>query len=359
MRNVLWLLVYDVVGAIVVAGIFVAFSDDRSFGAYALAWCTGLSFALPNTFLPYFFFRFGYPRLVSAKPAVRAAISFCTVLVGAVVSVVLATSLWVGLGVWPASEWGAGLGRNLFFTLVVAHVQLGVGWVYLRSRRELDRANQEVARRALAHAESLTALATAQLQSLESRLRPHFLFNALNATLSLIPEQPARAEAMLERIAALLRFSLDADLAGLVPLREELRMVEDYLAIEGERFGDRLVCRFDVDEESLDLELLQVPPFALQTLVENALKHAIARQRHGGRVAVSVRRQPEQRVRLSVEDNGPGFGGRGRVPGHGLDDLASRLALHFGDASWLSLEDAHPGARVTFELPLVAGAALS
>ena len=84
-----------------------------------------------------------------------------------------------------------------------------------------------------------TAIA-AQLSSLESRVRPHFLFNTLNSISSLIREQPERAERMVEQLAALLRYSLDANDGQLVPLRRELKLVNDYLAIEQARFNFRL-----------------------------------------------------------------------------------------------------------------------
>ena len=193
------------------------------------------------------------------------------------------------------------------------------------------------------------ALATeARITSLESRVRPHFLFNALNSAIALIPEDPARAEQVLERLAALLRFSLDAQQARLVPLGEELRVVIDYLEIERVRFGERLRYRIDVAPE---LEAHQVPAFALQTLVENSVKYAIATRAAGGEIRVAARRDGG-RLHLAVEDDGPGFAPP--LPaGHGLDTLRARLDVLYGrEASLAAPAPSTSGARVAVEVPV-------
>ncbi len=184
----------------------------------------------------------------------------------------------------------------------------------------------------------------AQLASLESRVRPHFLFNALNSAIALIPEDPARAEDVLERLAALLRFSLDRQQARLVPLAEELRITVDYLEIERARFGERL--RFRVDVAS-DLAGAEVPAFALQTLVENSVKHAIATRKDGGEIAIAARARGGT-LELEVTDDGPGFGEDALAPGHGLDTLRKRLAALYDRRAKLAIA----GARVLVEVPL-------
>jgi LytS/YehU family sensor histidine kinase len=188
----------------------------------------------------------------------------------------------------------------------------------------------------------------ARLASLESRVRPHFLFNALNSAIALIPEDPQRAEDVLERLSALLRYSLEAH-ARLVPLGEELRVVEDYLEIERARFGDRLGFTIDVPAE---LRTLAVPAFAIQTLVENSVKYAVSPRATPTQIVVRARRD-HQRLIVHVIDDGPGFGGDIWVPHHGLDSLRARLAALYGGAAQLvapaPLDD--PGAAVRFEVP--------
>jgi LytS/YehU family sensor histidine kinase len=195
----------------------------------------------------------------------------------------------------------------------------------------------------------------ARLASLESRVRPHFLFNSLNSAIALIPEAPARAEQVLERLAALLRFSLDAQQVRLVPLADEIRVVVDYLEIERVRFGDRLRYRVEVASE---LEAHVVPAFALQTLVENSVKYAVAPRASGGEIRITARVEAG-RLHLAVEDDGPGFAGP--IPsGHGLDTLRARLetlygagaALHAPASGSHAPASGSAGARVEMEVPL-------
>jgi signal transduction histidine kinase len=196
--------------------------------------------------------------------------------------------------------------------------------------------------------ERALGLATdARLASLESRVRPHFLFNSLNSAIGLIPEDPARAEDVLVRLSALLRYSLDAH-ARVVPLGEELRVVIDYLEIERVRFGDRLRYEIDVPDE---VRAIEVPVFAIQTLVENSVKYAVSPRQQGARIAVRGR-IASGAVVLEVTDDGPGFRGEVWVPGHGLDGLRARLeGLYAGRAKLEVVTDAPAGAAVRIALP--------
>ncbi|MEO8700872.1 MAG: histidine kinase [Kofleriaceae bacterium] len=191
------------------------------------------------------------------------------------------------------------------------------------------------------------ALATeARLASLESRVRPHFLFNALNSAIALIPDEPRRAEDVLERLCALLRFSLDTQMK-LVPLGVELRVVTDYLEIERVRFGDRLGYTLDVPAE---LHALEVPAFAVQTLVENSVKYAVSARKQGAHIHV-IARQEAGRLALDIRDDGPGFTGEIWVPGHGLDGLRARLdALYGARAKLVAPAAAATGAAVRIEI---------
>ena len=188
--------------------------------------------------------------------------------------------------------------------------------------------------------------AAAQLHSLQSRLQPHFLFNAINSVLSLIREDPARAEVMLERLSRLLRGALDAPQRGVVPLAAELRLVEDYLEIERTRFGERL--RFTL-EAAGGAGSVPVPAYSLQTLVENSMKFAVAPRRAGGAITVTVRREPA-RLLLEVADDGPGFTRADLREGHGLDTLERRLAALYTGRAKLVIENG-AGARVRLEIP--------
>jgi len=184
----------------------------------------------------------------------------------------------------------------------------------------------------------------ARLASLESRIHPHFLFNTLNSISSLIHSGPVQADEQLQRLCALLRFSLDSSETPLVPLRQELKIVRDYLDIEKTRFGDRLRFVVDAPVELLDFA---VPPLAVQTLVENAVKHVVSPSRLGGEVRVLATRVGGRLV-VSVEDGGPGVEAGALLPGHGLDNLRARLHVLFGDRARLVFA---PGA-VRLEVPV-------
>jgi signal transduction histidine kinase len=194
-------------------------------------------------------------------------------------------------------------------------------------------------------------LAQAQLAALRAQLHPHFLFNALNAVVALVGEDPAAARRVTVRLAELLRATLAATERTTLPLREELELTGRYLEIEQVRFGPRLVVEWTVDPALLDVD---VPAFVLQPLVENALTHAVAPRAGGGRVSIQAARDGE-RLQLTVCDDGPGP--REHAPtagsGTGLRNLRDRLArLHGSRASLLLERVAGGGARARVSLPL-------
>jgi len=183
----------------------------------------------------------------------------------------------------------------------------------------------------------------ARLASLESRIHPHFLFNTLNSISSLIHSDPDRADQQLQRLSALLRFSLDAPETRLVPLSREIKIVRDYLEIERTRFGERL--RYSIDTAP-ELDEIGVPPLAIQTLVENSVKHVIAVRREGGEIVVRAATK-EGHIVISVTDGGPGVTEESVVKGHGLAVLRERVEVLFGGKGALRLSS----SGVEMELP--------
>jgi len=195
-------------------------------------------------------------------------------------------------------------------------------------------------------------LAQAQLSALRAQLHPHFLFNALNAVVALVGEDPAAARRVTVRLAELLRATLAATERSQHPLREELDLTHRYLEIEQVRFGDRLQVTWDVDE-SLGEE--EVPAFVLQPLVENALVHAVAPRASGGSVHIAARRDGGA-ILLSVLDDGPGprVGAPTRGHGVGLGNLRDRLARLYEGRATLQLasrSDVRSGAEVRVSIP--------
>jgi two-component system, LytTR family, sensor kinase len=171
----------------------------------------------------------------------------------------------------------------------------------------------------------------------------------LNNLRELIAEDPRRAQRMVTQLGGLLRYSLRADQAELVPLADEIRALEDYLALESIRFEERLHVRWDVAK---DVQGTRVPPMLLQTLVENALKHGIARRPQGGEISIAARRTGGN-IELEVLNSG-----ELREPacstGIGLRNARERLGLLYGDRATLLLQSGSQGqvsARVTLPLP--------
>ena len=280
-----------------------------------------------------------------------------TILVTLVVLAGVGTSVACGLLVLgglhsPAVTFRDCVGSALQVNLILS-LALGVGMTFYEAQRSrVDALTLELRTRELERErERKTALA-AQLSSLESRLHPHFLFNTLNAITELIHENPERAERTVERLAALLRASLDATERGLVPLGRELELVSDYLEIEKARLGDRLSYTLDVEPAAAACD---VPPLAVQTLVENSIKHAIAPRPRGGRIRVDAS-MLEGRLLVNVWDDGPGFTAEAIRAGHGLDNVQGRLAARFGDAGALRVTRRDGGTAVTLAIPHSIGA---
>ncbi len=273
----------------------------------------------------------------------RAATAFGAALVGGM----LAGVVFVTLGWTPASQYWVQFSGNLKITIFLTVLTGGVISMYENFRARLNETTLQLRTKELERERALKLATEAQLASLESRIHPHFLFNTLNSISSLIPEDPKRAERLVEQMAALLRFSLDSDQAGLVPLERELKIVADYLAIEQARFGERL--RFQIDAPA-GLGRAEVPPLAIQTLVENSVKHAVSRNRVGGEIRVSVARENGS-LRIQVEDEGPQFTLDGAPSGHGLDILRRRLAALFGREGVLTLDRAGGRNQITLSVP--------
>ena len=235
----------------------------------------------------------------------------------------------------------------LLISLVIG-LTIGISkFLYEGLKHRLEIATRRLQIKELEEERARKLAVEARLSSLESRIHPHFLFNTLNSISSLIQEDPRLAERLVERLAALLRFSLDSNQAGTVPLSRELKIVLDYLEIEKARFGDKLRFSIDVPPE---LEAVEVPPLAVQTLVENSLKHAISQRREGGLVQVTARLKDDE-VIIEIQDDGPGFSQNAVLSGHGLDNLKARLAVLFGERAALDISTRGGHTIVAVTLP--------
>jgi two-component system sensor histidine kinase AlgZ len=259
--------------------------------------------------------RLDYRRAV----ALLVAIEFCT-----------ATAMYfLGHHLFDAA--GA-LERYWLFTLLITGVL--IGYFDLRGR-------------ALS-----PALTEARLQALQARIRPHFLFNSINAVLSLMRQDPRRAEQVMEDLAEMFRV-LMADNRQLTPFSQEIELAKQYLNIEQLRLGDRLRVEWDVVDFPGDA---LIPPLVLQPLLENAVYHGIEPRVEPGVVAISLRCERD-RVRVVLRnpyrpDSEHHVGNR-----MALANIRERLALHFDSEASIKMVAGNDTYEVQIVMPYVTGRA--
>jgi sensor histidine kinase YesM len=291
-----------------------------------------------------------FPRLASYLEVKLSGIGWTAFVITAIlISAVASAAGSILVHLWPESGIPIlTLFSRSFPIAVVLTIAIGViEGAFHRVRGQLESTKSKLRTEELARERALKLATEARLASLEARLHPHFLFNTLNSISSLIPVDPERAERLVERMAALLRFSFDSHRGGVVPLEQELKIVQAYLEIEQARLGPRL--RYTM-ETTGPLEDLQVPPLSVQTLVENSIKFAIAPNREGGEVQLHVARRNGS-LWIDVSDTGPGFDLQLVPEGHGLDNLRGRLNALFGDNAQLTANKFNGRTVVCMKVP--------
>lgn len=228
------------------------------------------------------------------------------------------------------------------FTTVLASL-VAVHLITQRDRLETERLRAENAN---------VRAVSARLQLLQQQIEPHMLFNTLANVHALIDAEPARAQQLLEALSEMLHTSMQTGEQPTVTLKQEFKLLEQYLKVMAIRMGSRL--RYTL-ELAPDLEPMRLPPLTLQPLVENAVKHGLDAQPAGGSIRVAARREGGQVV-VEVVDDGRGLQlddpfAAGRI---GLGNLRQRLGYAFGDTAQLALADNPPhGVRATVTFPLV------
>jgi sensor histidine kinase YesM len=227
----------------------------------------------------------------------------------------------------------------VFFVLIFA------AWIaaYLAITLQRQRYRAEIRQAQLGE-----ALRAAELRLLKSQLNPHFLFNALNGLRSLIADEPDRARDAVTHLARTLRYTLASSDEDLVTLERELEMVDDYLALEAMRLGERLRVERAIDPAARGT---RVPSMLLQTLVENAIKHGIAELKEGGALRIAARIEASHLV-VRVDNPRPVAPAASASDGVGLRNATGRLRLLFGDEASVRLDLSTPGeASAVVRLP--------
>ena len=343
------MLAWNCLGALIAPVLGMWFIPHWSISAFWRTLLTGLAYSQTIGTMATATFILVFPRLKGRSGGSTWWLVIACLLVLAVLGSYVATALLVVFRVVPIRFYWSYSLQSMQFALPIT-LGLGVVTGLLQNlHRRLDRSNQLLREREAERERAVQLATEARLSSLESRVHPHFLFNALNSISSLIREDPVRAERLIERMAALLRFSLDSSNGGTVPLGREMKIVGDYLEIEKARFGDRLQFSIAVDSE---VEGSAVPALAVQTLVENAVKFAVAPRREGGSIEVSAQ-AADGVLRVEVWDDGALFDLASVPVGHGLENLQQRLG------SSLSIEPRDGGKAVVMCIPLRAAQGVS
>ena len=271
--------------------------------------------------------------------AIRSLLQKISQLTGIILCllVIIGISLALSVAAEVIAAWGV-LGdqqgmprivRNLLLCLVMAGIVLR--FFYLQA--ELHRRQQ--------------AEMNAKIESLQARIRPHFLFNSMNSIASLVAEDPEAAERSIENLAELFRASLREN-ASTAPLVQELTLCRRYLEIEKLRLGDRLEVVWEVDDIPTTAS---IPPLTLQPLVENAVYHGIQPRLEGGTISISVACEPgviEIKIRNPLPpDNREVAGNR-----MALANIRDRLAAIYADSASLNIFDQAGYFEVSLSLPL-------
>ena len=250
--------------------------------------------------------------------------------------------VWFNTGMYSGSVRNV-LSWVLYFNLLTYIIQFTVyhGYEILRELRIKERI-----------ALQLSALQKEQeLATLKSQINPHFLFNTLNSISAMASTNAEETRTMIAQLADMLRYIIDGFKIDLVPLRAELRFVEDYVNLELKRMGERLTTEYQVDQS---LVAFPMPPMILQPLVENAIKHGISPLEEGGRVTVQIQKSKDTVV-FRVSDTGVGLSSAyplSAVNGIGLKNIDMRLRRIYGDSAGLKISSPqNSGCEVTFTLP--------
>ncbi len=295
------------------------------------------------------------PQAVGPEFLIMAA--FCEPVLLASLAALCAARRWLHSVGYVAS-----LGAIAVFEIAIAWVVSSAGAAFLPGRASMPFAHVafltlfvtgclvayfDLRSRALA-----PAVAEARIQALQARIRPHFLYNSINAVLSLIRSDPRRAERALEDMADLIRV-LMAEHRTLAPIANEVELARQYLALESIRLGERL--RVTWRTETMPPDAL-MPPLVLQPLVENAVYHGIEPSESGGEIQIEVALSGGQLV-MSLQNPMPGAAHHSTGNRMAIPNIRERLQLHFDAEASMKSEVKDGTYRVTIRVPYITAPA--
>jgi len=196
-----------------------------------------------------------------------------------------------------------------------------------------------------------------ELKTLKSQLNPHFMFNAMNSIRALIEEDPESAKVAITKLSNILRYSLQMERMERVPLEDEVETVKNYLDLERIRFEDRLKYKIDIDRITNKIE---IPPMMIQTLVENGIKHGIAKRTEGGEVQLKSKMiTTSNGPKLKIEIRNSGHFSEEQLKssnGFGVSNTKHRLNLLFGDEAHFAIQNENGNTVLAeIEIPTSSG----
>lgn len=240
---------------------------------------------------------------------------------------------------WPFSFWDYFIG-SLMYLVQFAALHIYENYVQMKKQQAKEK-------------ELLQLAHQSEMNVLKAQIQPHFLFNTLNSISASVPPQLEHTRELIARLADTFRFALNASSNEFISLRDELAFTKAYLDLEKERFQDRLSVQYNIDDNLLEMK---VPPMLLQPIVENSLKHGIAKSVNGGRIDIAIRRKGDL-VHFEIADTGVGLGETSSEAaikkGTGLQNTCQRLQKLYNTHVQLQ-ENTPSGVVVLFDIPSVA-----
>lgn len=230
------------------------------------------------------------------------------------------------------------IGQIFFVTISVTILR--AFWLYAKNLNQIQLTEKEIE---ISHLKELKT--KAELQSLHSRINPHFLYNSLNTIAGLAKTNAGKTEQMALALSDLFRYTINRNGDQLTTIDEEVTMATTYLEVEKIRFGERMNFTIHLDEK---IRSYPIPKFIVQPLIENAIKHGVSQIKGNGEVSLTIQKE-ENEIIIEVKDNGPNFP-EGLISGYGLQSIFDILKLSYGEKAGINWRNA-PDKAIVINLP--------
>ncbi len=273
---------------------------------------------------------------------IRLLISFLALLASLIFGIYLGQLLIWALGITNTPYFLTT--ESFWFSFIFSCTVAVVVSVYYGLKEKLEMAYEKIKLQERQKSELEILKARADLEALQSKINPHFLFNSLNSIAGLANIAPEKVESAILKLAELFR-SVIKENDVFSSIGEEIRLLENYLDLEKIRFGKRLTYTIDVNEE---LNSLRIPPLLIQPLIENAIKHGIEPKAEGGAISISIFKNGGKNI-IVVKDDGVGFTGD-ISHGYGLTNIQKRLENLYSNKYSFDIESEN-GTKVTITIP--------